>query len=78
MDAIGTKVSDHYIEGGRSSGVAIKRGSTVQRQCYYDLHMYPNHITPVLSYWEIIISELIINLFIVHIKRNSQRLFISD
>ena len=31
MDAIGTKVSGHYRsrEGGRSSGVAIKRGSTV-------------------------------------------------
>ena len=24
------KVSGHYREGGRSSGVAIKRGSTVQ------------------------------------------------
>ena len=29
LNAVGTKVSGHYREGGRSSGVAIKRGSTV-------------------------------------------------
>ena len=29
FNAMGTKVSGHYREGGLSSGVAIKRGSTV-------------------------------------------------
>ena len=29
FNAVGTKVSGHYREGGLSSGVAIKRGSTV-------------------------------------------------
>ena len=29
FNAVGTKVSGHYREGGHSSGVAIKRGSTV-------------------------------------------------
>ena len=29
FNAVGTKVSGHEREGGRSSGVAIKRGSTV-------------------------------------------------
>ena len=28
-DAIGTKVSGRYRQGGRPSGVAVKRGSTV-------------------------------------------------
>ena len=28
-DAVGTKVSGRYRQGGRSSGVAVKRGSTV-------------------------------------------------
>ena len=28
-DAIRTKVSGRYRQGGRSSGVAVKRGSTV-------------------------------------------------
>ena len=29
-DAIGTKVSGRYRQGGRPSGVAVKRGSTVE------------------------------------------------
>ena len=29
FNAVGTKVSGHYREGGHSLGVAIKRGSTV-------------------------------------------------
>ena len=29
FNAVGTKVSGHYREGGHSSGVTIKRGSTV-------------------------------------------------
>ena len=29
FNVVGTKVSGHYREGGLSSGVAIKRGSTV-------------------------------------------------
>ena len=29
FNTVGTKVSGHYSKGGRSSGVAIKRGSTV-------------------------------------------------
>ena len=27
--AVGTKVSGRYIQGGRSSGVSVKRGSTI-------------------------------------------------
>ena len=42
-NAAGTKMSDHYREGGLSSGVAFKRGSTV---CTY-VHVY-EHI-PNLS-----------------------------
>ena len=30
-DAIGTKVSGRYRQGGRPSGVAVKRGSTVRK-----------------------------------------------
>ena len=29
INAVGTKVSGHYREGGHLTGVAIKRGSTV-------------------------------------------------
>ena len=35
-DAIGTKVSGRYRQGGRPSGVAVKRGSTVIILSYRD------------------------------------------
>ena len=34
-DAVGTKVSGRYRQGGRSSGVAVKRGSTVHVYTIY-------------------------------------------
>ena len=40
-DVIRTKVSGHYREGGRSSGVAIKRGSTVVVIITCGLHHLP-------------------------------------
>ena len=39
-DAIGTKVSGRYRQGGRPSGVAVKRGSTVYP---YSYSLMPNN-----------------------------------
>ena len=38
--ADGTKVSGHYREGGCSSGVAIKRGSTVFLNLTISIHLH--------------------------------------
>ena len=44
-DAVGTKTSGRYREGGRLSGVAVKRGSTVARllsKCTVMESLYPH------------------------------------